>query len=87
MSTENFVDISPSEYRNSPGTSWTCWLKESPEVICCSRSKLLPTVVQRHGFEAIRNSSIFAMQAAMTCDFHHSFTQTKGFLSLAAKTL
>jgi len=87
MSTENFVDISPSKCRNSPGTSWACWLGESPEVIHCSRSKLLPTVIQRHGFKPLRNSCIFTTQAAMTCDFHHSLTVTKGFLSLAAKTL
>jgi hypothetical protein len=59
----------------------------SLEVIHCSRSKLLPTVIQKHGFKPIRNSSIFTTQEAMTCDFHHSLTLTKGFLTLAAKTL
>lgn len=61
--------------------------EESPKVIHCSKSKLLPTVIQSHGLKPFRNSSIFTMQSAMICDFYHSLNLTKCFLSLAAKTL
>jgi hypothetical protein len=87
MSTENFADIKPLKMQEFSWDFMGLLDWGISKVIHCSRSKLLPAVIQRHGFKAIKNSSIFTTQAAMTCDFHHSLTLTKGFLSLAAKTL